>query len=124
MHPVLKNVLNSDDLSPLSDFTPSDTANFCVHVSMMIGEKGKEGEESFDIIICSPKWLQENTKNSDIFFTRHYLIAGNYDYKNIYDFITKSINKVTGKNWKEVGEKLSRIGHWEFEDYQTSDIVS
>jgi hypothetical protein len=83
----------------------------------MIGERDKKGEESFDITVCTPQWLLKNSKKDSIIYGRHYLIVFEYNFQKIVEELTLLVNSVEGENWSEIGESLSRIGKWEFEDY-------
>ncbi|QYN48695.1 hypothetical protein GYM73_03455 [Apibacter sp. ESL0432] len=119
MKAVLNRIYRLDDFGEyLSDYFPLDKFNFNVPIRMIVGESMNKGEESFDLTICTPKWLLQNMKEEDIFFARHYLIVKEYDYARIYNYIKKYVDGLTGDTWDEIGLKLSRIGYWEFEDYK------
>jgi hypothetical protein len=83
----------------------------------MFGPKGTKGEESFDFTICTPQWFSERY-DGEIILGLHHLIVPSYDYTKIVEFISKFASGCFGKDWKEVAQKLSRLGSWEFEDYQ------
>ncbi len=51
---------------------------------------------------------------------RHHLLVFHYNYAELERFIAKYAERCTGNSWPEVAEKLSRLGHWEFEDSQGS----
>ena len=84
----------------------------------MIGPKGLEGEESFDIQVCTPKWLSEHHEGTDILLGRHHLIMFEYSYERLVDYISAFCSECSGQTWQEVAAKLSRLGRWEFEDYR------
>jgi len=84
----------------------------------MIGPKGAVGEESFDINVCTPSWLSREVTNTGFVWGRHYLVVADYDLARIKTIISSRVTACSGESWKQVGEKLSRIGYWEFEDYQ------
>lgn len=83
----------------------------------MVGPADEDGEESFDIVVCTPKWLEEICEMEDIVIGRHYFIVRKYNYEKIILTIEKFLQQCSGKNWDEVGRKVSRLGRWEFEDY-------
>ena len=83
----------------------------------MVGLVGKQGEESFDILVCSPSWLEDNIGDK-IVDGRHHLIMRNYEYKKLWDYIDKYCSLQSGNNWQEVASRLARLGKWEFEDYR------
>ena len=84
----------------------------------MVGPEGGEGEESFDIDVCTPKWLEEACQGEGFVVGRHYLIVARYEVTQLKSVITGLVEKCEGDSWPEVAEKVSRIGHWEFEDYR------
>lgn len=85
---------------------------------MMIGPEGSEGEESFDLLVCTPKFLESEQKMP--MFGRHVLIVGHYDFSQISKVIEDYCNTLDESDWSGLASKLSRIAHWEFEDYRAS----
>ncbi|WP_100550811.1 immunity 8 family protein [Caedibacter taeniospiralis] len=91
--------------------------NFGFWVRAMIGPEGEEGVESFDIRICTPKWLISKYSAEEVLFGRHMLIVFEYDLDRIKNKISRYCDSCFGETWQEIANKLSRIGYWEFEDY-------
>lgn len=48
---------------------------------------------------------------------RHYLIVLEYNFCRLIKHLNDAVGACVGKSWAECGLKLSRIGRWEFEDY-------
>jgi len=109
--------IHSPDIDDLSQYRPADAGNFGFLLQAMAGPKGQEGEESFDVMICTPKWLVENHESHEIIFGYHHIMVFEYDYSRIVGAIDKYVRGCTGDNWNEIATKLSRMGKWEFEDY-------
>lgn len=59
MQAVLKG-LHSIDIADLENYAPHEEDNFGFVLRAMIGPMNREGEESFDITVCTPKWLMES----------------------------------------------------------------
>jgi len=118
MKAILKEFYSLDIIEPLKDFRPLKTDNFGFWARMIVSEKNKGGDESFDIMICTPTWLIENHNKSDLLFGRHYLIVFEYNYQKIYSKINNFIDCIKGDSWEEIALKIGTIGRWEFEDYQ------
>lgn len=110
--------LYSLDIDDLSKYNPSDPESFYFLLRLIAGPESEVGEESFDIQVCTPKWLLENHKVEEIIIGRHYLIVMEYNYDRLFRFISKFCSSCEGDTWTEVAEKLSRLGYWEFEDYR------
>lgn len=122
--PKLKG-LHSPDLGDLRAPELEDPRNFCVLIQAFIGPKGQAGpggepaEESFDFMVCTHEWLAEYLTQNAFLWGRHYLFLDHYDYDVIRDQIERLCRRATGYDtWGEVAERLSRYGHWEFEDYE------
>jgi hypothetical protein len=118
MRAILKNFYSLDIIEPLSEFHPIENDNFGFWARMIVGEEVLGGEESFDVMICTPKWIIANSKISDIIFGRHYLIVFEYNYHRIYSKLKKIVERIEADTWNEIGVLIGRIGKWEFEDYQ------
>ena len=90
----------------------------------MIGPAGAEGEESFDITVCSPKWLLQQHTEQDVILGRHHLIMLKYDFDRLLRAIEALCEEAEAPTWEEVATKLGRFAKWEFEDYREngSDI--
>ena len=102
----------------LKDHVPQDPANFFLNVTVMVGPYGEKGEESFDLYVCTPAWIAEKCERDGFVKGRHLLIVPGFNPDFIRALIVKFVERCEGDSWKEVAEKVSRIGHWEFEDYR------
>jgi hypothetical protein len=106
------------EMDDLERYVPQDPEKFCVLVRAMVGPRGNEGEESFDINVCTPEWLKDQVQREGFVIGVHRLFVNTYDAARIKKLITKLIERYSGDSWRDVAEKISRIGHWEFEDYK------
>jgi len=120
MKPEIK-YLHSPDVDDLKNYHPAVADEFSFLLQIIAGPEGQEGEESFDVIVCSPKALRQSLGEEKILIGRHHLITNNYDYARLVTFIREQCERCTGKDWNEVAGKLARIGQWEFEDYVSSE---
>jgi Immunity protein 8 len=110
--------LHSPDVARLASYVPPASHNFGFLLQLMVGPEGSEGEESFDVMVCTPEWLKENRNTADFIVGRHYLIAFEYDYNRLFNFLERYCSECTGETWQEVAQQLGRLGKWEFEDYK------
>ncbi|MFN9303365.1 MAG: immunity 8 family protein [Candidatus Kapaibacterium sp.] len=117
MKAILQNIYSTDIDVPLADYQPVDPDNFGFLVRLIIGEEKLGGEESFDVMICTPQWLISNHSKSDIIIGRHHLIVFEYNYERIHSKLKSLIEEIELKTWDEIGLGVGRIGKWEFEDY-------
>jgi hypothetical protein len=107
----------SFDVPDLAEWTPS-TDDFAVGVRLLVGPDGEEGEESFDLTVCSAGWLAARVRDEFIWDARHHLAVEHFDYRRLADYLQRRVEACQGSSWDEVSEKLARLGHWEFEDYR------
>jgi hypothetical protein len=83
----------------------------------MIGPATGLGEESFDIMVCTPEWLKRKYPETGIILGRHHLIVFRYDYQALEEYIAGFASRCCGETWQDLASQLSRLGKWEFEDY-------
>jgi len=79
---------------------------------------GEPGEESFDITVCTPKWLMASHGPSEILLGLHKIIVFKYDYAALRRFIETNLMRCSGDTWTEAAQKVSLLGQWEFEGYR------
>ncbi|MDD1020248.1 immunity 8 family protein [Pseudomonas sp. TNT2022 ID1048] len=111
--------LHSPDVYDLENYKPESPANFSFLLQAMIGPVGEDGGESFDIEVCTPKWIEENCAQDVVIIGSHYLIVREYNYKKIIESIRIFLLGCAGEDWGEVARKVSRLGLWEFEGYES-----
>ena len=117
VRPILKGI-HSPDAFNLEEYIPEIEDDFCLLIQAMFGPENDDGEESFDVLICTPKWL-ERTIGPSAYPGRHHIIVNKFDYKLVFDFLADYSKKCEGLTWNEAAQRLSRIGKWEFEDYES-----
>jgi hypothetical protein len=110
--------LHSPDIDDLKAYTPEEPDSFGFLLQAMMGPAGREGEESFDIVVCTPEWLKRKHTATEIILGRHQLIVFTYDYQRLASYIAAFAERCTGESWQDVAQQLSRLGKWEFEDYR------
>jgi hypothetical protein len=110
--------LHSPDVYNLEDYQPDLQDEFGFLLQAMIGPAGEEGEESFDIEVCTPKWIEKRHRVDEVVIGLHYLIVREYNYQRIVKAIERFLQGCSGKDWSEVSKKVSRLGFWEFEGYE------
>jgi hypothetical protein len=114
MQAVLKG-LHSTDIADVATYVPDEEDNFGFVLRAMVGPMNSEGEESFDIIVCTPRWLLDKYGTSDVLLGLHKLIVFKYDYHRLRQFIEKYLMRCSGDTWQEIAQKVSLLGQWEFE---------
>ncbi len=107
--------LNCPDVPSLQAFRPE--GEFGIHVLAMVGPADGPGRESFAITVCTPEWFEQNMKAA-VVPGWHHLFVREYNYDELYKYISGYCSRCMGNSWTEVAQKVARLGHWEFEDYK------
>ncbi len=115
MKAVIRTIM-SVDIPDLASWRPSD-ADFGLHVRLLVGPAGEEGEESFDLTVCTAGWLREEARGQKVMDLRHHLLVESFDWPAVEAYVTRRVSGCEGDTWQAVAECVGRIGHWEFEDY-------
>jgi hypothetical protein len=111
----------SSDIDNLSSYSPDDDAVFGFSLQLLIGPKHTEGKESFEIMVCTPKWLLQNFPRDRILLGCHHLIVFEYNYQALMKYLNRYVGTLDGETWTELAHKLSKLGAWEFESYQNGE---
>jgi hypothetical protein len=109
--------LHSPDVHDLARYVPECPEQFGFLLQIIVGPKGQPGEESFDVVVCTTKWLDEQLDAGSFVIGRHYLFTKEYDHERLNRFLAEYVAQCTGDTWEEVAVKIGRLGRWEFEDY-------
>jgi hypothetical protein len=103
----------------LRHYLPEEPADVGILVQALVGPKGAPGEESFDVVVCTPRWLSRYVREHGPLAGRHYLVVDRWDQDMVLGWLTEAIEAEEAPNWPALGARLGRIGKWEFEDYQS-----
>jgi len=106
--------LHSPDVTDLNAFRPNGPFGFLLQA--MVGPQGADGEEAFDVVVCTPEWLGSHM-NGPIQPGRHFLLVRDYSYEAVEYYLRAFCVSCQGNTWPEVARRVGRIGKWEFEDY-------
>jgi Immunity protein 8 len=102
----------------LEEFSPAHPNCFSFLLQAMLGPEGSEGEESIDILVCTPGWLASEVERVGLVDGRHHLVVSQFDLAQIRSFLVAYAKSYASKTWPEAATKLSRLGKWELEDYR------
>lgn len=102
----------------LESYVPDDPEDVGLLVQLMVGPAGQPGEESFDVVVCTPRGLARWVREDGPLIGRHHLIIERWDAARIRLFLTGIVESEEAPTWRELAAKIGRIGRWEFEDYR------
>lgn len=112
--------MRSLDFDPLPESLLADPASFGFTARMVVGPLNSSGGESFDVWVCTPEWLAvECQRQGGILDARHHVVVdfGSFDQRALREWLQARVERAEGPTWPELANRLSRLGHWEFEDY-------
>jgi len=110
--------LHSPDVADLTTYVPEDPTDFGFLLQIIVGPVGREGEESFDVMVCTARWVGSHLGAERILMGRHFLFVDDYDYRRLEKFLREYVAQCSGTTWAEVADRIGRLGKWEFEDYR------
>ena len=105
----------------LDEYAPVDQEDFGFQLRLLVGPSDSQGEESFDLTVCTLAWLAARCEADGFVLGRHHLILSRFSASAIKRILVKAVERWSGDSWSDVAEKVSRIGYWEFEDYNDSE---
>lgn len=119
MRAEVKHLHSPDIDGDLENYTPDERDDFCLLFQAFIGTAGTKGEDSFNFLVCTPKWIERDLEKYGFLLGRGYsIIVKRYDFTQIQKIIQDLCRRVSGDSWEEIARKLGLYGHWEFEDYK------
>ena len=83
----------------------------------MIGPNDEDGAEAFDMLVCTPTWLQNELASNKTLSGKGMIIVEEYDYDEILSYLEEQIVACNDSDWSKAAIKLSRLSFWEYEDY-------
>jgi hypothetical protein len=113
--------LKSLDFDPDPATLSGDPAEFSFVAHLIVGPANGSGEESFEITVCTPQWLaQACNRVGGIYNPRHHLVVTleDFDKRALRAWLAARVREVEADTWGQIGNRLSRLGYWEFEDYR------
>ena len=79
--------LHSPDVYDLEAYKPENENCFGFLLRAMFGPEDADGEESFDMIVCTPEWLGQEVKKGGVVNGRHHLIVDEFDINKVRSFL-------------------------------------
>ncbi len=111
--------LHSPDLPGLEEGeVPPDPECFRILVQAFVAAVGADTPtegESFDFLVCTPRWLEAEVQKVGYVLGRHYIIVPGYDYARIRQIIASLCEQAEGADWHGVAASLGRYGQWEWD---------
>ena len=81
---------------------PHAPDEFGVLVQAMVGPVDGEGEESYDFVVCTPRWFDAQPFDKGFAWTRHHLFLKRWDYAIVERAIGDVVRRAEGEDWSSV----------------------
>lgn len=118
MKAIVKNIDTGSDVA-FDAYHPADEECFGRWLTVLVGPENEEGGHLYQVLACTPEWIQREFLHTGAVWGRHMLIVSRYDQGRIRRELDHYVEGCTGDNFWEIAQKVARIGAWEFEDYQS-----
>ena len=109
--------LHSPD-ADLATFVPGSDKTLAYSSRSLRDPRRGSGEESFDVTVCTPRWLQRWVEENGPTSGKALLGVAEYDEPRTRVFLTDAVESQEAETWSDLALKIGRIGTWEFEDYR------
>jgi hypothetical protein len=117
MHARVSSLLTIEHGS-LADVSFEDPSNAAQWIRAIVGPHDGPGEESFDLLVCTPAWLQQQIEKVAPVVGIHHLVVARWDAAYVDQIVRDLIEAPSADTWPELGERIGRIALWEFEGYK------
>jgi Immunity protein 8 len=92
-------------------------ADEVVELVLHVGPINGPGDELFTVHVRTIDALAKLLLRDGMVIDRHYLFVPGINTERIEAFLNDRMRRLDGDNWRDLAEKIARIGSWEFEDY-------
>lgn len=115
MKATIKSIYSTDvDVDTYRPVDPLDDGQW---VRLLIGPDDGLGEESFDVLVCTPRWLAREIERDGMQVVRHTLVMERFDLGRAVERLRHEVTRAPGATWQQLLLSLVQIGRWEFDGY-------
>ena len=119
---VLAYGISDRSLGDVSQFAPGDRSYFAVRLQVFVSDMKDGAPDSFDVTVCSPKWLVDNLGHFEsqspgggrVVIGHGLWLQERWDAEEIARTIQTLVASVTGEDWRDLANWLGRSIPWEF----------
>ena len=110
----------SDEVEDLDHFSPPQPDCFKLRLVASIGIHGQPGQDTYELLLCTPKFLENELTINQVLPAIHRLIVKEYNIDQVEGWLRTYCLSIAGDSVNEIQDRLRLLGHWEFEDYRES----
>jgi hypothetical protein len=116
MRAVIRSIESSD--VDVDTYRPRDPLDDGRWIRLIVGPDDGPGDESFDVLVCTPRWLTREVERDGSRIVRHTLLMPVFDLREAMRHLRTEVSRLAGRDWQELARGLAQVGHWEFQDYR------
>jgi hypothetical protein len=107
----------------VASYRPKDENRFAVQLSLLVGTPENDFGDTFEIIVCSPRWLLENLDahwpayrlgSGAVLPGRDLWLMKHWDYDRVKQSVNQILGSVTAETWDDLANWLGRHLSWEY----------
>lgn len=116
MKAIIRSIYSTD--LDIEDYRPADPFDDGQWIRLLIGPEGSDGEESFDVLVCTPRWLVREISRDKVQLVRHTLLMEKFDLARAVERLRHEVETASAESWQKLLLSLVQIGRWEFDNYR------
>jgi hypothetical protein len=109
-------------LGDIPEFVPEDPSHFAVRLQVFVSDVPDGAPDSFDVTVCSPKWLVDNLGHFEsqspgaerVVMGHELWLQERWDAAAIRRTIETLVASVSGQDWGDLANWLGRSIPWEY----------
>lgn len=112
------------ETEPLETYDPDPLLPFDFEVNLSIGVAGRRGADLFRIRVCNPAAIAQIVGGAIVMFGYNRIVVERFEYATFRKVIEAYCASCEAQTWTELAHRISRIGHWEFENDERGEPFS
>jgi hypothetical protein len=105
--------LRSDEIPDLAGWSPPVPDAFAVPLVLEVGALGLKGRERFDLLVVTPRWLEERHGAEGAVLGQGLLVVFRWDLGRIRAYLARQVEACSGPTWPDLARQVSRFATWE-----------
>lgn len=116
VRPELRRLVAIELGVPLKEYDPANPDCVGLMVDAYIGSEGIPGEDIFEFLVRTPRYLLTEVTQKGPIFGRNLVLLPRYTYELLWKCISELCLQIEGPDWETVALRLGRYGLWEYDD--------